>query len=96
MTKQYISWQRWSADGLLQYGQMSRKNVQSNLDIFRRKALEILQQTGADHVLYAVKHYNEDDELNLVKFYLEPMDDERYDRDVASASGVVVYAVHKR
>lgn len=92
----FVKWQRWSEEGLLQFGQMPLKNVQSNLDVFRQKALEILEETGADHVLYAVKHYNEDDELDMVKFYLEPMDDERYDRDVASASGVVVYAVHKR
>lgn len=27
--------------------------------------------------------------------YLEPMDDERFDRDVSSISNVTVYAVHK-
>ncbi len=92
----WLRWQRWSKNGMSQFGQMPLKNLKWNLEGFRQKALEILEQTGADHVLYAVKVYDEKDELDLVKFYMEPMDNESYERDMASVSGVVVYAVHKR
>ena len=36
-----------------------------------------------------------DGKLEKVTFYLETMDDERFDRDVSSISNVTVYAVHK-
>lgn len=42
-----------------------------------------------------MKRYSDDGELEKVGFYLEPMDDERFHRDVSSISDATVYAVHK-
>ena len=43
-----------------------------------------------------MKSYGDGGELEEVRFYLEPMTDERFEKDVASKTGFVVYAVHAR
>ena len=91
----WVPWTQWSSGGMVGAGQMTLKEVQENLQRFERKAKEILSETGADHVLYGVKYYGDDGTLEKVGFYLEPMDDERFDRDVSSISNATVYAVHK-
>ena len=53
-----------------------------------------MDETGADHVVYGMKIY-EDGHLKEARFYLQPMSEEEFDR-VASLSGVIVYALHKR
>lgn len=56
----------------------------------------MLKKTGVDHVVYGVKSYGDDGELEEVRFYQKPMTDERFEKDVASKTGLVVYAVHAR
>ena len=52
---------------------------------------------GADHVLYGVKEYDSDGNLDTVRFYLEPMSEQEFeDRVVKNSAGMTVYAVHKR
>lgn len=91
----WVRWVQWSGGRMVGSGQMTLKQVQENLQRFERKAREILSETEADHVLYGVKRYSDDGVLEKVSFYLEPMDDERFDRDVSSISNATVYAVHK-
>lgn len=91
----WVRWTQWSSGGMVGAGRMTLKQVQENLQRFERKAREILSETGADHVLYGVKYYGNDGMLEKVGFYLEPMDDERFDRDVGNISNVTVYAAHK-
>lgn len=91
----WVRWSHWDAGGMVGRGQMPLRQVQEDLQRFEREARKLLVETGADHVLYGVKHYDDAGELEEVRFYLQPMDDERFDRDVASAKGVTVYAVHK-
>lgn len=96
----WVRWTQWDAGGMVGAGQMPLRRVQEHLRQFEAKAKKMLDETGADHVVYGVKHYKTDDgvledELEEVRFYLQPMDDERFERDVASMKNVIVYAVHK-
>ena len=90
-----VPWTQWSRGGMVGAGQMTLKQVQENLQRFERKAIEILAETEADHVLYGVKYYGDGGEIEKVGFYLEPMDDERFDRDVSNVSDAIVYTVHR-
>ena len=90
----WVQWQQWTASGLVGFGRMPVKDVGQNLRKFEQEAGKIMRETGAAHVLYGVKLYDDDGDLQEVKFYLEPMDDARFEKDVASKTGVVVYALH--
>ena len=73
---------------------MRWRDIQLNLQKFEQEAQKLLKETGADHVVYGMKIY-EDGHLKEARFYLQPMNEEEFDR-VASLSGVMVYALHKR
>lgn len=95
-----VRWSQWDETGMVGRGEMPLRSLQNELQLFEKEARKILNKTGADHVVYGVKHYKTDDgvledELEEVRFYLQPMDDERFERDVASMKNVIVYAVHK-
>lgn len=90
----WVKWSQWGDAGMLNFGQMPKRDVAKHIAEFGAEAAKILEKTGADHVVYALKVYDENDELSEVKFYMEPMDDERFQKDVATLKGVVVYAAH--
>lgn len=90
----WVRWTQWTSEGMVNFGQMPVKDVGQNLRKFEQEAGKIMRETGAAHVLYGVKLYDDDGDLQEVKFYLEPMDDARFEKDVASKTGVVVYALH--
>ena len=91
----WIKWQSWSNYGLIERGEISLKDVNKTLLLYAKYASKILENTGVDHVLYAVKYYNEQTgELELIRFYMKPMSDEAFER-VAMMKNVVVYALHK-
>ena len=73
---------------------MRWRDIQLNLQKFEQEAKKLLDETGADHVVDGMKIY-EDGHLQEARFYLQPMSEEEFDR-VASLSGVIVYALHKR
>ena len=73
---------------------MRWRDIQLNLQKFEQEAKKLLDETGADHVVYGMKIY-EDGHLKEARFYLQPMSEEEFDR-VASLSGVIVYALHKK
>ncbi len=79
---------------MVDHGEMPVKDIQKYLQKFELEAKKILDQTGADHVLYGIKKYRGDD-LEEVCFYLLPVSDEKYD-DVAKLKNVVAYALHNR
>ncbi len=92
----WIRWTQWTSSGMVNFGQMHRSDIQKQIARFEKKAAEVLKETGADHVLYGVKRYDENGKLEEVRFYMEPMDEDRFEKDVANKKGVLVYAVHKR
>ena len=60
------------------------------------KAAEVLYyNTDADHVLYAIKYFDENSNLKEVKFYELPMTNEEFNLYVARQVRVQVYALHR-
>lgn len=91
----WIRWSHWTAEGMVGFGQMPMRDVQGKLQEFERAAKDVLDSTGADHVLYGVKSYDGNEELEEVKFYMLPMDEENFQKNVANIRNVRVYALHK-
>ena len=96
MNDGWVRWFYWHGGRLVDFGQMPKADVSRALREFETRAAELLQKTNADHVLYGLKLYNERDELNEVRFYQKPMTDEQFEKDVASKTGMVAYALHAR
>ena len=96
-TPGWVVWKHWTASGLESFGQMPLRDVTKELQKFETEALRLLKQTGADHVLYGVKVYDGDGDLEEVRFYLEPMSEQEFEERVAkNAMNWTVFAVHKR
>ena len=91
---EWIRWSRWGSSGRIEGGQMRWRDIQLNLQKFEQEAKRLMVETGADHVVYGMKIY-EDGHLKEARFYLQPMNEAEFDR-VASLSGVIVYALHKK
>lgn len=92
----FVKWTQWDRNGLVTYGTIHVKDIGSKLRDFEIEAKKVLADTGADHVLYAVKFYDKDDNLVNIHFHMYPMTDREYDARVASMRNVVVYALHRR
>lgn len=91
----WVRWSHWTDQGMVEFGQMPRKKMQENLQRFEVEARKLLEQTEADHVLYGRKLYDEAGELEELRFYLMPMSDEEFEKEVVPLPGQQVYAVHK-
>lgn len=89
----WIRWSQWTGAGMVAFGQMPIKKMQENLQRFELEARKILKETGAAHVLYGRKIFDEDGELEELRFYLIPMDEAEFDR-VAQIPCQQVYALH--
>lgn len=63
---------------------------------FYKTALEELKKTGADHVLYGDKIYNEDGSIRIANLCIQALSDEEFNERVGSAAGkdIYVFAVH--
>lgn len=89
----WIRWSWWDEGGMVGVGQMPTRDMQKHLREFELAAKKILEDTGADHVVYGMKIYDDDGELEEIRFYKQPMGEEEFDR-VAGIKGVHVYALH--
>lgn len=94
MSDGFVKWFYWGQNGLINYGQMRKCEVATALLEFEKQAKKVLERTGADHVLYGVKRYDENGQLEKITFYMEPMTDEQFEQNVASLNDCVVYALH--
>ena len=92
---EFVRWSYWPKVGPVEHGKMPRKKMQENLQRFEVEARKLLAETGADHVLYGRKLYDDDGELDELRFYLFPMTDEEFEKEVVPLNGQQVYAVHK-
>lgn len=75
---------------------MTLSEAEKELLKFELAAKKLLDETGADHVVYGIKKYDDEGEIVDIRFYLEPMNDFRFQTDVAVMQNVRVYALHKR
>lgn len=92
----WVKWYQYGEEGMINFGQMTLGDVGNELAKFRKLAVGALAASEEDHVVYGLKVYAEDGSLDCVKFYLKPMSDEEFQKDVATLKNCVVYAVHKR
>lgn len=91
----WVRWSQWTNEGMVNFGQMHLRDIPENLRKFAAQARAVLDETGADHVVYGLKVYDKDGDLEQVKFYMTPMTDKEFQEDVASLKGCVVYAMHR-
>lgn len=91
-----INWSMKDTNGCVQRGQMPLCQLPGILRDFENSAAETLRRTGADHVLYAVKIYDAEDELTAVQFYMNPMSDEEFSKVTGKGRGTMVYALHNK
>lgn len=91
----WVRWSHWTDAGMVEFGQGPLNKLEESIREFEKEAMKVLEDTGADHVVYAVKEYGKDDELDEIRFYMIPMSDEEFQKDVASQPGLRVYALHK-
>lgn len=91
-----INWSMKDTNGCIQRGQIPLSQLPKTLLSFKNSAAETLRRTGADHVLYAVKIYNTEDELTAVQFYMNPMSDVEFEKVAGKGRGTMIYALHSR
>jgi len=92
----WVHWEVWDELGIAECGQMPQKNVLPWIQKFELRAKEVLDSTGADHVVYAAKHYDKEGELAEVRFYMIPMTDAQFEERAVGTEDAVVYALHRR
>jgi len=73
---------------------MPWENMQENLQRFELEARKLLKKTGAAHVIYGRKMFSETGELTEIRFYLLPMEEDRFD-EVSLIRRQQIYAVHR-
>lgn len=91
----WVKWTQWGESGVIACGEMPVKNVARFLRQFAAEARKVLIETGADHVVYGLKEYDENDDLKEVGFYMLPLDDATFTERTESLHRCTVYALHK-
>ena len=96
MCNNWICWTQ--SEGLergILTGQMPEQNVEATLLEFRKEALEYLNKTNAECVIYATKEYGEAGKLNQMRFYTRLA---RTDEELKNLTDLIdgeIYAVHR-
>lgn len=88
------TWVKWFSDG--KYGGIARLNETNKwLLEYEKLAKEELIKTGADHVIYGAKEYDENDELQSVRFYMITYNDKDFYELTSHLPNMRIYALHK-
>ena len=79
-----------------EYGQILLKDINKTLRQFEIDAKEYQKTYNFDHVIYAHKIYDEDDNLSEIRFYTDiGLTDEEFEKRTSAIKGII-YAIHKR
>ena len=80
----------------VQCGIISIDDISKMLSHFERLAKNYQRSQNCDHVIYAHKIYDEDDNLSEIRFYTDiGLTDEEYKKRTSTIKGII-YAIHKR
>lgn len=90
MERAFIKW--WVPE-TGERGEMPKKNMQNCIREWGLKAKEVLEETGAEHVVYATKLLDKDGDVEEIRFYIKPMSDDELDQ--ASFLYDHIYALHR-
>lgn len=93
MREGWVYFTEWSKAGMMDYGEIRSEDLDRYINAFKVEAEDVLEETGADYVLYAVKHF-ESGKLSEIRFYEEPMTKERFG-EVREMKDVEIFAVSK-
>jgi hypothetical protein len=82
-------------DGSFRYSGLDKKDLAAAKADFRKNALQVLKEAGADHAVYCHIEYTEDGEIECASFYSDlPMDDTTFYDRTRGVDGYIG-AVHK-
>lgn len=96
-TLSLVPWVRFDRNGkAIESGRMSRKDILPSLQKNELIARDTMHATHAAHVLYGLKIYDRNDELEMVQFYNWEMDEEKFQKCAAKCRNGIVYALHRR
>lgn len=91
-----IKWIQWLDEFRFRNGWMTLKEIPKYLRAFEQEARKVIDQTKADHVLYAIKDYDPfTQKIRRIRFYMKPMTDAEF-YGAAFTSDMMVYALHAR
>ena len=90
----FVRWSQWGEPGLMDAGQMLLSKIPETLRMFEAEAAELLKSSGADHVVYAWKEYDDNGDLKEISFYMMPFDDTEFEKRIQPLDGII-YALHK-
>lgn len=92
----WVQYEQWNDSGCVRTGPLPVRDVQKYLREFELAAKKLLDETGADHVVYAWKKYNDKGEFYKVCFYEGvALNEEEFISRTDKASGII-YALHRR
>lgn len=94
----WVKWTDWTDQEhyIDPSGEMSAPAVEHHIRNFGEKAAKLLRETGADHVVYAVKQFGADGEVDEVEFHMLAMSDAEFEERATNEPGAMVYAHHAR
>lgn len=77
-------------------GVINMDDFSKELRFFEELAKNTMKETNVDHIIYASKVYDENDELELVHFYnpLIELSDKEFEERTKNLKNYVVYAIH--
>lgn len=81
--------------GRLTYGYIDAAEMQKKLQRDGQEAKRLMKETGAAHVVYGMKHYEETGALESVSFCMVPMREGAFRKTADQAHDCMVYAVHR-
>ena len=80
----------------VQCGIISIDDISKMLSHFERLAKNYQRSQNCDHVIYAYKIYDEDDNLSEIRFYTDiGLTDEEFEKRTSAIKGII-YTIHKR
>lgn len=92
----WVQYEQWNDSGCVRSGPLPVRDVQKYLREFELAAKKLLDETGADHVVYAWKKYKDNGEFYKICFYEgTALSEEEFCDRTGKASGII-YALHRR
>lgn len=91
----FIKYVDRSAESTQAFGELPEIEISNRLKQFRGKAIALLHDTNADHIIYGRKIFSEDGQLSEVRFYMLPLCDKDFCETVNRCPGDMFYCVHR-
>ena len=94
----WVKWSDWTRDEhrIVPEGEMTEPEAEAHIRKLGEEAAKLLKESGADHVVYALKHIGTDGSTEEVEFHMIELSDEDFEERAANQPGVIVYAHHAR